>query len=274
MTRLVMSFALLFAGLLPALAQPSRASESLPKLIGTIDDLFGPDDYPDDARNAGESGLTVVNLRIASDGKVSDCTVARSSGSGSLDAATCRIAIEKARFIPLIDAAGRPVTGTLPLRIMWDIPAETPKNESLVAIATMDRGIVVACAAEVDSQPASAPIEECRSTFQPGDLALMFGESFVDAKEFRFVNARRLGTTAPAMPEGFRTAIVSEVVVQIGEDRKISNCTVRYPTDLPGAGPCSFSGYKKRFAGHAESFTDLTYIASDLPALPPATILE
>jgi TonB family protein len=55
---------------------------------------------------------------------VTSCTVTSSSGSASLDAATCRIMTERARFIPARDRRGRAVADSLSARVRWVLPED------------------------------------------------------------------------------------------------------------------------------------------------------
>lgn len=82
---------------------------------GTIDRR----DYPRDASRAGATGSVTATLDITADGRVAGCTVVRSSGSPSLDAATCALIRRRFRFDPARDAAGNPVAGTAGWRQDW-----------------------------------------------------------------------------------------------------------------------------------------------------------
>lgn len=79
-------------------------------------------DYPSAALRADEQGRTQVRLAVARSGRVTGCTVTISSGSAALDAATCRLLQERARFTPARDARGRRTTDTIPAAITWQIP--------------------------------------------------------------------------------------------------------------------------------------------------------
>lgn len=80
------------------------------------------DDYPREAIRAGEEGTTGFRLTIGPDGRVTACTVEKSSGSALLDAATCRIMQSRARFTPAVDPAGRPTSDSVSARIAWRLP--------------------------------------------------------------------------------------------------------------------------------------------------------
>lgn len=90
---------------------------------GSLVGLFSSDDYPKEALRAGETGTVHVLLTIDASGRVSDCHVMLSSLSPSLDAATCSVLSERARFEPARDLAGRPVADKYSQRITWKIPA-------------------------------------------------------------------------------------------------------------------------------------------------------
>lgn len=54
----------------------------------------------------GSIGLT---LKVETDGRPSNCRIARSSGSPAVDALMCQLAVQHVRFRPARDPAGRPV---------------------------------------------------------------------------------------------------------------------------------------------------------------------
>ena len=61
------------------------------KAKGDLRTLFSANDYPVSALRAGEEGTVEAQLAIDESGRVRDCTIVRSSGSVSLDKATCDI---------------------------------------------------------------------------------------------------------------------------------------------------------------------------------------
>ena len=60
-------------------------------------------------------------LMLDPTGRVSACTVVESSGSASLDKATCTILSSRARFEPARDANGRAVQDTYTQKIVWQL---------------------------------------------------------------------------------------------------------------------------------------------------------
>lgn len=105
----------------PAPAAPPPAPRVIqPKsAVGDLQGLIGNDDYPQAAIDADQQGSTSVVLTIGTNGRVSDCAIARSSGSRALDTTTCRILKSKAKFTPAQDSSGNPTTGTFPKTIRW-----------------------------------------------------------------------------------------------------------------------------------------------------------
>jgi protein TonB len=101
----------------PRVSQAARAKGSLPG-------LFSTDDYPQDAIRNEQQGTTAVRLTIDGGGRVSACSVTGSSGSSSLDNATCRILRARARFTPAKDQSGNPISDTTSARIRWVLPEE------------------------------------------------------------------------------------------------------------------------------------------------------
>ena len=86
--------------------------------------LFSADDYPQAAIRREEQGTVAYKLAIDARGRVSNCTIVKSSGSTALDKASCGILRRRARFDPARDAIGRPVTDTYEGRIRWELPLE------------------------------------------------------------------------------------------------------------------------------------------------------
>lgn len=68
------------------------------------------------------SGAARFTLAIDAGGKVTGCTVTRSTGHAALDAATCDLVSKRARFDPARDDTGKPVAGRYSGTITWQIP--------------------------------------------------------------------------------------------------------------------------------------------------------
>ena len=87
--------------------------------VGDLQGLFRGDDYPQSAIERDEQGAVTVRLTVGTNGRVSNCNVSSSSGSRTLDNATCRILRSRARFTPARDSNGNPTTDTVTQRIRW-----------------------------------------------------------------------------------------------------------------------------------------------------------
>ena len=80
---------------------------------GDLRTLFSTDDYPATALQNGEEGTVQARLQVDPQGRVSGCSIIRSSGHASLDDATCNILRKRARFTPARDAHGNAVADSV-----------------------------------------------------------------------------------------------------------------------------------------------------------------
>ena len=89
---------------------------------GDVRSLFGPDDYPETARDSGATGTARARLEIGPNGRVSSCTITQSTGNSALDRATCSVLQRRAKYTPAKDQAGNPISdsvNTPPIR--WQL---------------------------------------------------------------------------------------------------------------------------------------------------------
>jgi protein TonB len=86
--------------------------------------MFSDDDYPAAALRAEEQGTTRFRIEINSIGRITSCTITQSSGSTSLDQATCRIVRNRTSFRPARDSRGRPVADRRDGEVTWRLPEE------------------------------------------------------------------------------------------------------------------------------------------------------
>ena len=80
-----------------------------------------PSDYPRAALKAGIGGRVEFRFTVAASGRVSDCAVTRSSGNAELDATTCRVIVQRFRYRPSTDAAGRPHADVIEGDHLWSV---------------------------------------------------------------------------------------------------------------------------------------------------------
>jgi protein TonB len=96
-------------GVVPA---PAPALSSQPRWI-----KGGPKDS--DNRRGQYQGDVLVQFTVQPNGRVSNCGTFRSSGNPQLDAMTCRVVTDRARFVPARDVRGRPVPTRVSVSYHW-----------------------------------------------------------------------------------------------------------------------------------------------------------
>jgi protein TonB len=97
----------------------------LRKIAGHI----GGSDYPESAYRRRIMGVVGLSFVVAPSGRVSQCTVTRSSGSRELDSTTCRLIVRRFRYRPALDAVGRPISSVVRGQHEWEIGPEPPPTE-------------------------------------------------------------------------------------------------------------------------------------------------
>lgn len=111
--------------------------------------LFSVDDYPQEAIRREEQGTVSYRVTVGADGRVTRCEVAVSSGSASLDSATCSIIQRRARFRAARDQHGKSTEDQFNGRIRWVLPeAEPPPFADLrraTIFAADQHGSIASC---------------------------------------------------------------------------------------------------------------------------------
>lgn len=90
---------------------------------------FNADSYPADAVRRAEEGRVVAKLQVDASGTPTSCVVKTSSGTDSLDRATCAVAMRNVRFDPARDVQGVAIGSSFTLPVRWVLPdqsASTP----------------------------------------------------------------------------------------------------------------------------------------------------
>jgi protein TonB len=105
-------------------APPAPRTVKPAKARANLGSYFSDDDYPQDAARNEESGRTGFRIDIGTNGRVTNCTITSSSGSRSLDDATCRILRSRARYTPATDSNGQPTTDSVSSSITWRLPED------------------------------------------------------------------------------------------------------------------------------------------------------
>ena len=91
-------------------------------LRGSITDR----DYPDAEFERRIGGTVFLRFIVDPTGRVSECTVTRSSGSRALDATTCRLILRRFRYRPARDAEGNPIAAVVRGEHQWEVGPEPP----------------------------------------------------------------------------------------------------------------------------------------------------
>ena len=81
--------------------------------------LFNADDYPGIAALRGQSGRVSLVILVDELGKVADCTVIEPSGVASLDAQSCAVIKQGAKYKPAIGLDGKPAKSAAFQSIIW-----------------------------------------------------------------------------------------------------------------------------------------------------------
>ncbi len=76
-------------------------------------------DTPPEARRDHAHGTVEARLELDAQGRVTHCSIMRSSGRADFDETTCRLIIERMRFNPARNAAGEPIPTTYGWRQRW-----------------------------------------------------------------------------------------------------------------------------------------------------------
>lgn len=96
-----------------------KSTDGAARPIGSPAAWVTNDDYPPSALRAGEQGVVTILVGVDLLGRVSSCSVTESSGSPTLDEATCRLVQRRGRFHPAQNARGESVAGSFTTRIAW-----------------------------------------------------------------------------------------------------------------------------------------------------------
>ena len=66
--------------------------------------------------------MTSMMLLIDEAGKLANCMVVGTSGYASLDAQSCAVLKERAKFVPALGIDGKPTKSGILQRIRWQMP--------------------------------------------------------------------------------------------------------------------------------------------------------
>lgn len=105
--------------LLAAQAQESAKGPQPLKPLTSPGSWVTDDDYPPSAVRQGHDGTVAFQLRIDSSGLPAGCSVTQSSGHEELDQQVCSLLVQRARFSPARNAAGKAIAAPYNGRFNW-----------------------------------------------------------------------------------------------------------------------------------------------------------
>lgn len=120
---------------------------------------IGLDDYPAKALRLEEEGSVSVEFLAAANGRVEDVRVTSSSGSPTLDEATCRLIERRFRYEPARDASGQPVPQRVAQTVRWELQDDGPAEPEAAAgmIKSLGRGLSRLFGGKAEPAPPAPP---------------------------------------------------------------------------------------------------------------------
>ena len=126
--------------LVAALSISATAANAQPTpAIGLYDPLVRAEDYPRQSLRLQERGTVGVAFTVNTDGTVTECSVAISSGKPRLDEAACAMVIRRWRYKPATDN-GMPVEQDTTANIIFQLRRATTPNDLARGQAAARRG--------------------------------------------------------------------------------------------------------------------------------------
>lgn len=92
------------------------------KVTKVSGDIVSARDYPQATRALRLGNSVTVSLTVGADGKAKDCRIVRASRDPEADRITCRLAMDRFRFNPARDTAGRPIEAIYGWQQRWFAP--------------------------------------------------------------------------------------------------------------------------------------------------------
>lgn len=221
-------------------AAPAGRQPTDPKAIDP-GSWVSEDDYPAAAARDGVEGATRVALRIDAAGKPTSCRIDTSSGSAALDETTCRVVLERGKFVPARDRRGRPIAGALKFQMRWKLSGEDSPNPDqfdplpfrgrvVQTVSFSDDGTRQSCteAAEGANPPVVKKLT-CDLWADRGAVVRTVGESVAKARRIVVAVEALWDADQPAAaPADYEiTHIQSMSSVEVTSDGALKNCVAR-----------------------------------------------
>ena len=212
----------------------SAQAPSLPTPVGDSGAWFTPDDYPAAALAAEEEGAVKFTLSVDAAGSVTDCAIVGSSGSVSLDTATCQLARQRAHFRPALDWHGHAMASHYTRRTVWRMPQPEPipitafSQTALLDVSA--QGALLSCKADIEGKfPIAVLGNAC--TDPPNDPALletmkgpMAGRHTIVFLQFMMTPDGQTPFQATHKKFDAHATALAVLHLDIGTDGKIATC--------------------------------------------------
>lgn len=102
-------------------ALPEHRGKSEPRPDKSWESWVTNADYPLSAWRERQEGLVQYDVAVDAQGKATACTITYSTATPELEAQTCRLLLERARFAPAEDNNGTPRASVWPGETMWQL---------------------------------------------------------------------------------------------------------------------------------------------------------
>lgn len=76
-------------------------------------------DYPTEEIDRRGQGRVIVRVTVSAEGRATACATVATSNTPAMDQATCAAVMSRARFIPALDAQGRPIAAQITESVMF-----------------------------------------------------------------------------------------------------------------------------------------------------------
>lgn len=98
------------------IAIPAKIKESWASYVSSFD-------YPMKALFSRAGGESHILVDVGTDGRGSNCRVIVHSNNEEIDQTTCKVATERARYVPAQDVNGQPIAAPTYLVFRWEMPS-------------------------------------------------------------------------------------------------------------------------------------------------------
>lgn len=188
------------------------------------------EDYPSEALIREEQGTVTFVVEVDAEGRPGDCVTSDDSGSDALEAATCSLIRERARFKPARDAKGRAVPSRYTSRIAWklpDGPAKFAAGMTITKVELAPSGAILGCTTETEGDELALMMAYKCEWLQDGRLPGLGAEEQPAPRFVRLVTSLSLAGQPFAIDKssewGSRVARTG-ATFEIDADGSIKNC--------------------------------------------------